>query len=52
MRTIFLLILLIGVGAGFVYPWAVTNFSGREIGVWQGRSPWGSFWVLEYGHRW
>jgi hypothetical protein len=35
MRTIFLLILLIGVGAGFVYPWAVTNFSGREIGVWQ-----------------
>lgn len=26
--------------------------SYREIGVWQGRSPWGPLWVLEYGHRW
>jgi uncharacterized protein YkwD len=24
----------------------------RELGVWQRRSPWGRFWVLEYGHRW
>ena len=35
MRTIFLLIFLAGIGMGFVYPWAVTNFSGREIGTWQ-----------------
>jgi uncharacterized protein YkwD len=26
--------------------------SFRELGVWQGRSPWGPLWVLEYGHRW
>jgi uncharacterized protein YkwD len=26
--------------------------SFRDIGVWQGRSPWGLLWVLEYGHRW
>jgi uncharacterized protein YkwD len=26
--------------------------SFRDIGVWQGRSPWGPLWVLEYGHRW
>ena len=35
MRTIFLLILLAGLGLGFVYPWAVTNFSGHEIGTWR-----------------
>ena len=35
MRTIFFLILLAGAGAGFFYPWAVTNFSGREIGTWR-----------------
>lgn len=34
MRAIFLLILLIGAGLGFGYPWYVTNFSGREIGTW------------------
>jgi uncharacterized protein YkwD len=26
--------------------------SFRELGVWQGRSPWGPLWVLEYGRRW
>lgn len=35
MRTIFLLILLAGVGAAFGYPWYVTNFSGRELGTWR-----------------
>lgn len=35
MRTIFLIILLAGVGAGLVYPWAVFNFSGSEIGSWR-----------------
>ncbi len=35
MRTFFLLILLIGIGAGIAYPWAVTNFSGEEIGNWR-----------------
>ena len=29
MRILFLLILLAGVGAGVVYPWATRNFSGR-----------------------
>ena len=43
MRTIFFLILLIGAGAGFIYPWAVTNFSGREIGSWQVYDRGGSF---------
>lgn len=35
MRTVFLLILLAGVAAGFGYPWYVTNFSGSELGTWQ-----------------
>ena len=35
MRTFFLLILLVGLGAGFAYPWAVTNFSGHDIGSWR-----------------
>jgi hypothetical protein len=43
MRTIFFLILLIGVGASFVYPWYVTSFSGREIGTWQVYDRGGSF---------
>lgn len=32
MRTVFLLILLAGIGAAIGYPWAVNNFSGAEIG--------------------
>lgn len=35
MRSLFGLILLIGTGIGVVYPWAMTNFSGREIGTWR-----------------
>ncbi|MER8885666.1 hypothetical protein NKJ73_13030 [Mesorhizobium sp. M0074] len=35
MRSLFALILLIGTGIGVVYPWAMTNFSGREIGIWR-----------------
>ncbi|MEW9837164.1 hypothetical protein [Mesorhizobium marinum] len=33
MRVVFFLILLAGLGAGIGYPWAVANFSGREIGT-------------------
>jgi hypothetical protein len=43
MRTLFFLILMFGLGAGVVYPWAVTNFSGREIGTWQVYDRGGSF---------
>ena len=35
MRLIFLLLVLGGIGASFVYPWVVTNFSGHEIGTWR-----------------
>lgn len=35
MRSLFLLILLAGTGLGIVYPWATTNFSGREIGTYR-----------------
>jgi hypothetical protein len=35
MRVLFLLILLAGVGAGVIYPWAQRNFSGDEIGTWR-----------------
>jgi hypothetical protein len=35
MRFLFVLILLAGVGIGLVYPWAVSNFSGHEIGAWR-----------------
>jgi hypothetical protein len=35
MRTLFLVILLAGLGAGFGYPWFATNFSGRELGSWR-----------------
>lgn len=34
MRTFFLLVLIAGMAAGFGYPWAVSNFSGRELGTW------------------
>ncbi|TJU99464.1 MAG: hypothetical protein E5Y12_22960 [Mesorhizobium sp.] len=35
MRFLFVLILLAGAGVGVIYPWAMTNFSGREIGIWR-----------------
>ncbi|WP_421913701.1 hypothetical protein [Mesorhizobium sp.] len=35
MRFLFALILLAGIGIGAIYPWAMSNFSGREIGVWR-----------------
>lgn len=35
MRALFLLILLAGIAAGAIYPWAVSNFSGEEIGTWR-----------------
>lgn len=35
MRFVFFLILLIGVALGIVYPWAIQNFSGRELGTWR-----------------
>ena len=35
MRALFLLILIAGIAAGIVYPWAIQNFSGREIGIWR-----------------
>ena len=43
MRTIFLLLFVGGLAAGFGYPWYVTNFSGREIGTWQVYERGGSF---------
>ncbi|CAN7304806.1 hypothetical protein [Aminobacter sp. LjRoot7] len=35
MRFLFLLILLAGTGLGILYPWATTNFAGREIGTYR-----------------
>lgn len=35
MRFLFFLILLAGTGIGVIYPWAMTNFSGHEIGTWR-----------------
>jgi len=35
MRFLFVLILLAGTGVSFIYPWAMANFSGREIGTWR-----------------
>ena len=35
MRFLFVLILLAGAGIGIAYPWAMTNFSGHEIGTWR-----------------
>jgi hypothetical protein len=34
MRTLFVLLFVAGLAAGFVYPWYVTNFSGHDIGSW------------------
>ncbi|MBB6469968.1 hypothetical protein [Aminobacter carboxidus] len=35
MRFLFLIILLAGTGLGILYPWAATNFAGREIGTYR-----------------
>ncbi|MET2827571.1 hypothetical protein [Mesorhizobium shangrilense] len=35
MRFLFGLILFAGVGIGAIYPWAMSNFSGHEIGTWR-----------------
>ncbi|UVK44650.1 hypothetical protein BPNPMPFG_000097 [Mesorhizobium sp. AR07] len=35
MRFLFVLILLAGIGASFIYPFAMSNFSGHEIGTWR-----------------
>jgi len=35
MRFLFVLILLAGAGIGIAYPWAMSNFSGHEIGTWR-----------------
>jgi hypothetical protein len=35
MRLLFLLILFAGLGAGLIYPWSISNFSGHEIGAWR-----------------
>lgn len=35
MRVLFLLLLVIGIVAGLGYPFAMTHFSGQEIGSWQ-----------------
>lgn len=43
MRFLFLLILLAGTGLGIVYPWATTNFTGREIGTYRVYDRGGSF---------
>lgn len=43
MRTLFLLILLAGLGAALGYPWAVSNFAGREIGRYPAYVRGGSF---------
>ncbi len=34
MRKFFLLLILAGIALGFIYPWAVRNFSGEELGTW------------------
>lgn len=35
MRFLFVLILLAGAAIGVAYPWAMSNFSGHEIGTWR-----------------
>lgn len=34
MRKFFLLFILAGFALGLIYPWAVRNFSGEELGTW------------------
>lgn len=34
MRKFFLLLILAGIALDFIYPWAVRNFSGEELGTW------------------
>lgn len=47
MRLIFLLILLAGTALGIIYPWATTNFAGREIGTYRAYDRGGSFRPVE-----
>lgn len=47
MRFLFLLVLLAGTGLGILYPWATTNFTGREIGVYRVYDRGGSFRPVE-----
>lgn len=47
MRFLFLLVLLAGAGLGIVYPWAATNFSGREIGTFRAYDRGGTFRPIE-----
>ncbi len=47
MRFLFLLILLGGTGLGIVYPWATTNFTGREIGTYRAYDRTGAFRPVE-----
>ncbi|WP_245428373.1 hypothetical protein [Kumtagia ephedrae] len=35
MRIAFLLLFLIGAAVGLVYPWAIRNLAGHEIGTWR-----------------
>jgi hypothetical protein len=35
MRVLFILIFFAGAAAGIFYPWAILNFSGRELGTWR-----------------
>lgn len=43
MRLIFLLALIAGIALGIGYPWAVSNFSGEEIGKWRAYERGGQF---------
>lgn len=35
MRFVFLVVLLIGLACGFLYPWGLRNFSGHDLGTWR-----------------
>lgn len=47
MRILFLLILLAGTGLGIIYPWATTNFTGKEIGTYRAYDRGGGFRPVE-----